>query len=198
MRAILILILLASVPGLASAPKYPPTPKLTVAELEQFLSAAQGAEDRHLAERIYNLKLTERLSDENLARLGKSLPGPKSRQALIAIADESAFLKLPESEIPTRPAPSLDEQAALMARMKDYVTRTIHKLPDFYATRATTAYMGMPTAIPSVAYEEIFGRWGLFHNQRLALGLKTVGAPRRACQAEDRRHRQPAHGHPRG
>lgn len=174
MRAILVLILLASVPGLSSAPRYPPTPKLTVAELKHFLSATQGAKDKHLAEQIYNLKLTERLSDDNLARLGKFLPGPKSQQALIAIADESAFLRLPESEIPTRPAPSLEEQAALLARMKDYVTRTIHKLPDFYAKRTTTAYMGTPTAIPSAAYEEIFGRWGLFHNQRLALGLKTA------------------------
>lgn len=69
MLAVLILILLASVPGLASAPKYLSTRKLTVAELEQFLSGAHGAKDKHLAERIYNLKLTERLSDEVLGSL---------------------------------------------------------------------------------------------------------------------------------
>lgn len=174
MWVILVLMLLASVPGLASAPKYPPTPKLTVAGLEELLSEANGSNDKQLAEQIYNLKLTERLSDENLTHLLKLLPGPKSQQALIAIADESSFLNLPESEIPTRPTPNSEEQSALLALTKDYVTKSIHKLPDFYATRTTTAYMGTPTAIPAAAYEALFGRWGLFHNQRLAPGLKTV------------------------
>lgn len=174
MWVILVLILLASVPRLASAPKYPPTPKLTVAGLERLLSEANGSNDKHLAEQIYNLKLTERLSDENLTRLLKLLPGRKSQDALIAIADESSFLNLPESEIRTRPTPSTEEQSELLVRTKEYVTRSIHKLPDFYATRTTTAYMGTPTAIPSAAYGALFGRWGLFHNQRLAPGLKTA------------------------
>ena len=144
---------------------------LTVAQLEQFISASHGVKDKKLARQIYNLKLTERLSDANLTRLEKGLPGPKSQEALTAIADESAFLSLPAAEIPSRPAPSSEEKSAILARTVDYLNRTVHKLPDFYATRATAAYVGTATAIPPGAYDAIFGFWGLHHDQRLVSGL---------------------------
>jgi len=146
---------------------------LTVAQLEQLISASHGVKDKKLAKQIYDLKLTERLSDVSLARLEKELPGPRSLEALTAIADESAFLALPTSEIPSRPAPSSEEQSEMLSRTMDYLSRTVHKLPDFYATRATTAYVGTTTAIPPGAYDTIFGFWGLHHDQRLVPGLKS-------------------------
>jgi len=173
MRGFLVLVLSATVSALASTPKQPPTPMLTVAQLEQFISASHGVKDKKLARQIYDLKLTERLSDASLARLKKELPGPKSLEALTTIADESAFLSLPAAEIPSRPAPSSEEQSELLSRTVDYLTRTVHKLPDLYATRITTAYVGTATAIPPGAYDAIFGFWGLHHDQRLAPGLKS-------------------------
>jgi len=173
MRRVLVLALSAAVSALASAPKQPPSPELTVAQLEQFISASQGVKDKKLAKQIYDLKLTERLSDANLALLAKELPGPQSLEALTAIADESAFLKLPATEIPSRPAPSADEQSAISARTLDYLTKAVHKLPDFYAARSTTAYVGTTTVIPPGAYDAIFGFWGLHHDQRLVPAVKS-------------------------
>ena len=109
---------------------------VTVAQLEQFLSAAGGVEDFALAKQIYDLKLTERLSDANLMRLEKVLPGPNSQLALTAIADESGVLSLPAAEIPDLPPPDPGAQSALIEKVNQDATSTVKKLPDFYAEHA--------------------------------------------------------------
>lgn len=169
--AILILFSGTAPPAMAKQPVS--APSVTVAQLEQFLSAAHELRDKKLAAQIYDLRLTQQLSDSNLARLEKELPGPESEKALVAIADESVFLKLPAEDIPPRPAPSPTEQAAILARAMDYLTRTVHALPDFNATRTTTTYVGTTKTIPSGAYDVLFGFWGLHKDQRLVPALKS-------------------------
>jgi len=118
--------------------------RITAEKLEQELAASNGIPDAKLAQRIYQLELTERLSGSRLARLETDTPGPLARLALIAIADASEFLDLPAGEIPVLAAPDPAAQNSMLARTADYVRRTIPKLPDLFATQDTTRFEDTP------------------------------------------------------
>jgi VWFA-related protein len=98
-----------------------------------------------LAAQLSGLTLTERLSAARIARCEAAAPGPRARQALMALADISAFLDPPASELPTLPTPSLDAQRKIIAMTVDYVTNTVHQLPNFFATRVTTSFQDNPS-----------------------------------------------------
>ena len=140
MRRWAILVLLVAIVLPAFAEKPVSTQMVTVAQLEQMLAAAHGVRDGKLAQQIADMKLTERLSDASFARLETNLPGNKSHLALVALADESAFLDLPAAEIPCASAPDASGQAALLAKMMDYLNKAVTRSPDFYATRVTTRF----------------------------------------------------------
>ncbi|MBW4039286.1 MAG: hypothetical protein HIU91_10505 [Acidobacteria bacterium] len=144
--AVLLLFLLSTTTLLASRPAEQPPQQVTIAQLEQTLAAAHGVHDGKLAQRLYDLRLTERLSTAERARLDATLPGSKSRDALQALADESAPLDLPAAEVPPLPPPDAAAQKAMLARMAAYLSETIPKLPSFSATRSTIHYEG--TALP--------------------------------------------------
>jgi hypothetical protein len=125
---------------------------VTVAQLEQIIHAAHGNED---AERqLSTLKLTERLSDAKLADLTAELHGGKAREALEVIADESAFLAPPLSEIPADSPPDPAAQQRILATAADYLSKTIAKLPNFFATRRTVRF-GETAEYPSAAKRTI-------------------------------------------
>ncbi len=67
-----------------------------------------------------------------------------SQQALVAVAGLSAFLGQPPAEIQNRAAPDAAAKQHMLVLVKDYLARTISKLPDFYATRTTVQYEEMP------------------------------------------------------
>jgi hypothetical protein len=146
-RVVLLLFLLSTTTLLAFRPaeKKPPQ-QITVTQLEQILVAAHGVHDGKLAQRVYELRLNERLSTANLARLDAMLTGTKSRAALQAVADESAPLDLPAAEIPPLSPPDAAAQKTMLARMAAYLSQTLPKLPGFAATRSTIHYEG--TALP--------------------------------------------------
>lgn len=114
---------------------------VTVAQLMDIVKAAIGTRDRNLAKKLENLQLTERLSSPELARLCKALPGEKSKAALMAIGDASAFLEPAGSEILDKAAPNPTEQRQMIARAAEYLDKLVSKLPDFYATRFTTSFV---------------------------------------------------------
>jgi hypothetical protein len=175
MRRLAILVFMAAMVLPARTEEPVSTPMLTVEQLEEFLSAAQGLKDKELAKQIYDLRLTQRLSDANLTRLEKGLPGPKSQEALTAIADESAFLDLPPAEIPSVPAPDPAALRALLASTIAYATKTVHRLPNFYATRVTTAFVGTPTAISHRLHDALPVFSGVRGRERLvAVGTSSV------------------------
>lgn len=58
----------------------------------------------------------------------------------MALADVSAFLDPPLSEIPVMEKPDLTSQRQMIALAVNYVNKTIHELPNFYATRVTTTF----------------------------------------------------------
>jgi VWFA-related protein len=117
-----------------------PTKRVSVQELEQMLGAASKENDGVLAERLAGLELSERLSSSRLLLWQARLRGRKSKAALAALADGSAFLDPPEAEIPHDPAPDLEAQRQMLLRTVKYLHEVIPKLPDFFATRTTTQY----------------------------------------------------------
>jgi hypothetical protein len=117
--------------------------RVTVAQLEQLLSAAHGKPDAEVARYLHGLELTERFSTIRLSQWDKQLPGRQSRLALVALADESAFLDLPPADIPTVSTPDLAAQQRMIALTVDYITKGV-QWPDFFATRITNSFQAEP------------------------------------------------------
>ena len=131
---------------------------LTVAQLEQRLAADRGKSDVEVAQQLSGFELTERLSATTLARLESTSPGAKTSQELKILADRSAFLPLPTAEIPSIATPDLDSQRKLIALLVNYLTSTLPRLPNFYATRQTTHFEETPlvqTGTYSFPYEPL-------------------------------------------
>ena len=118
--------------------------RVTVDRLEQTLAAAHSLQDAEVARQLSDLELTERLSTSKLERLETDLPGEKSRQALMILAETSAFLDPPAAEIPGHPTPDAATQRKVLALTVNYVTQTLHQLPNFFATRLTSSFQDMP------------------------------------------------------
>ena len=139
MQKLGLLLLAAGIalPGFAAT-------RVTVEQLEHVLAAGHGKPDVKLAKQLSDLELTERLSAAKLSRWEADSPGPESRQALVALADQSAFLDPPAAEIPATATPDLDTQRKIMVQAVDYAVRTISKLPDFFATRDTIHFEDTP------------------------------------------------------
>jgi hypothetical protein len=144
MRKLTILLLLAG-----AAPAFAAKP-VTLDMVDELLIYAHGKPDAKVAEQLFDLELTKRASSARLARWEAELPGPKSRQALVALADASVFLRLPAEEIPADPAPASAAQDSLLTLTRKYVTDTIPKLPNFFATRDTTLFSDKPEYVNSV------------------------------------------------
>jgi hypothetical protein len=125
----LLLLLVGAVP-----PAFP-AKSVKLEQVDQLLMHARGKSDRKVAKQLFNLELTQRVSSATYARWEAELPGPKSRQALVALADASAFLPLPPDELPAIPALDRGAQDSLLSRARNYVANTIPKLPNFFATR---------------------------------------------------------------
>jgi VWFA-related protein len=139
MRALPVLLALAGFALPAYGAK-----RVTVAELEQTLAAVHAFPDAEVAMQLSDLELTERLSTAKLDRLETNLPGEKSRQALMILADTSSFLNPPPAEIPSQAPPDLLTQQKILALTVNYVTRTLHQLPNFFATRVTRSFEDTP------------------------------------------------------
>jgi hypothetical protein len=111
-----------------------PQPALVTSALLQ----GSGKPDAQVAAQIHGTRLTERLSTTLSTRLEANIPRPEARQALIALADSSAFLDPPDDEIPSMENPDSTTQNKMLALAKGFVARTIPRLPNFTATRTTT------------------------------------------------------------
>jgi hypothetical protein len=63
----------------------------------------------------------------------------------MVLTDMSAFLELPAAEIPPLAQPDPEAQRKMIALTVDYASKTIHQLPNFYATRVTTTFQDNPS-----------------------------------------------------
>ena len=113
---------------------------ITTEQLKDLLATAHGESDENIAKEIETSELTECLSSAQLQRLLADLPGSRSREALLVLADASAFRDPPQSEIHRMEPPDLDRQRQMMSLVVDYVKKTRYDLPNFYATRVTTSF----------------------------------------------------------
>jgi hypothetical protein len=108
--------------------------------LEKLLGAARGKSDAQIAALLQGVRLSERLSTPRLSQLEANLPRPEARQALIALADSSAFLDPPADEVPSLEKPDTVAQEKMLTLAANYVAQTIHRLPNLTAIRSTTSY----------------------------------------------------------
>jgi hypothetical protein len=136
---------------------------VNIAELQELLKLDEKKRDSAAERELFGLRLTERLGSARLESLKAALPGHRSREALVALADASAFLSLPEAEIPAAPPPDPAEEKRIVALMVEYLGQTIPKLPNFYATRTTVHYEDT-TEDPSLPGVSVFSgdpiHWG--------------------------------------
>ncbi len=84
---------------------------------------AQGLSDKKLVEQVADVKLTERMSDPTFTHISAGVRGPKSRMALLGLADESQSSICRLRGFPPRPhlitqrsRPSSKEQSTLSQR----------------------------------------------------------------------------------
>ncbi len=117
---------------------------VTVEQLEQVLGALRDKPDTEVARQLSGLTLTERLSSTKLLSGTAELSGGKARQALVALADVSAFLVPPASEIPTDAPPDHNAQQRISSQALDYLNKALPTLPNFYATRTTVHFQETP------------------------------------------------------
>jgi hypothetical protein len=156
-----LLILLFATPTPAH-PRDSGSQRVSVDQLEDSLSIVKGKTDAEMARALTGLELTERLSPARFEHLKTDLPGGKARQQLQILADRSAFLAPPNDEIPKTPAPEPAALRQMMSFVVEYVSKTVHKLPDFLATRETIDFEDQPredqlgsTGVNSTAYQPL-------------------------------------------
>ncbi len=152
--ALLLLSLAIALPVRAPAQAAGSIARVTVAQLEAILTKAQGASDADLAEQLSALQLTERFSSARVAHWSSSLPGAHSQRALLGLADRSAFLAPPASDIPATSAPDLNEQRRIMSLAATYIESAIPQLPRFYAARTVTHFEDLPGTVRNAALDQ--------------------------------------------
>jgi len=113
---------------------------LTVAQLEQKLRAGSRTSDAELVNELSTIELTERMSTMRLMAWKDRLRGKKAWQALVAVADASAFLDLPPEDLPFLLRPSDAERHEQFLRIVNYLGDIAPKLPNLIATRSTDRY----------------------------------------------------------
>ena len=144
MKKLTVLLLLAGMTLPVFAVGEAKVVKVTVAQLEQAMAAAQGKPDAEIAQQIAGLELTERLSAAGFARLNAALPGEKARLSLMILADSAVFLNPPDSEIPDKPTPDPAETRRMLTQIVNYVNTTARQLPNLIAMRNTTGFEDRP------------------------------------------------------
>lgn len=121
--------------------------KITAGQLRQLVAEIRGKSDAETANQLTAIELTERIDAASLAHLEADLPGIQSRDALLVVADQSAFLKPPASVAPLPPTPSVEEQVQWLKAAANYAVNALGKLPDFFATRDVTVFGDSPARV---------------------------------------------------
>jgi hypothetical protein len=162
MRWLIALVALAAMATPAVAAK-----RVTVAQFEEELTAASAAHKPavEMARLIAGTELSERLSEDRAERLNAKLnAGAEVALALALLADRSAFLNLPASELPAMAAPDQATQLKMFDAAGVYVAQTLSRLPNFLATRTTIHYDDSPQEVKKGAWPQraglhVVGRW---------------------------------------
>ncbi|HEX3987577.1 MAG TPA: hypothetical protein VHX13_13320 [Acidobacteriaceae bacterium] len=139
MRFGLISLLLLLLPLPACAAR-----TVTVEQLGRILAEAHGHSDARVSGDLSDLELTERLSAATLAHFEAEVPGPRSQEALLDLADASTFLPLATSEMLNQPPPDPAGLRKIIDNAIEYLGKTIPNMPNFLATRDTLHFEDSP------------------------------------------------------
>jgi hypothetical protein len=148
--------------GLLTAMAFPTwaAKRVTVAQLEQALAKNSAAHkpDAEIARQIASMKLSERLTEATLGRLNAHLdPGSQAALALQLLADQSAFLDPPPSELPATSVPDDATQQRMLEATRNYIARTLPRLPNFLAARSIHRYDDSPQELKKGAWPVSLG-----------------------------------------
>ncbi len=124
---------------------------MSVAQLFSFIESSvqfikRGTmTDKQLADYLGKTKLTERLDDRSVEQMESLGIGPKTREALMRLRDQSRTMTAakpiePPSDPRLAPPPSSEEQGAIMDEVRDYALNYSKRLPDFICTQVTRRY----------------------------------------------------------
>jgi len=167
MRRLALLVLAPAIAFPAFAAKPAVTQLVTVAQLESALASSRGNSDGALAKQLSEMRLTQRLSEMNRARLEAELPGRQAREQLEVLADESAFLQLPRGDMLPDPVPDAVTQTAMLTRASAYLKDDMARWPNFTAQREITRFEGTATVIAP----------GLRDDLETAVGMRMLRSP---------------------
>jgi len=143
--------------------------RVTVEQLKQKLSAPlppieQSSvpvallQDARMATRLDNLQLTERLTPATMESITAQFKfGIKSKQSLQLLADRSALLEPPASELPDQLPPGADQQKQMLDATRTFVFKTLMRLPNFFATRTTYRFLGIPVELNQTGFPVYVG-----------------------------------------
>lgn len=131
---------------------------MTIADFDHSLAGIQHSRDGKAARWIAGVTLKERASPGDLARWQAEFKGSKARQALTAVVDVAEFVAPPASAISHAPPPPMATQRDIVDRTVDYVTQTLHRLPNLLAVRTTTRFH-ITSQTAFVTQEEIAQRF---------------------------------------
>lgn len=144
LRRILILGLLIATAIPSHAAK-----RLSIAKLERLLAADSAAHkpDSEIARQIEGVVLTERMPDGAFAQLAARFgSGSQTSVALRLLADESQFLDSASEQASVNAAPDSATQARILDAAREYVSKTLRRLPNFLSTRIIGRYDDTPHA----------------------------------------------------
>lgn len=119
---------------------------VTVQQLDQLLTTLRNQPDGKVAKQLFGLELSERATSPRLQKWQAEFAGKQTREALLTLADASAFLDLPASEILPMAVPDADEQDWTFSMAVEYVVKNIRQLPNFFAKRNTMHFDNVPLA----------------------------------------------------
>ncbi len=124
---------------------------MTVDQLFSFVESSlkfikQGTStDKELAGYLARCKLTEKLDDRTVEQLEGLGVGPKTREALLKLKDQSQNLGAakpvePAADPRLAPPPSSEDQAAILDEVRNYALNYSKRLPDFICTEYTRRF----------------------------------------------------------
>ncbi len=121
--------------------------RVTVDQLERVLATTKAKSDADVAAQLSAMELTERLTTARLEQLKAGLPGEKSQQALLVLADTSAFRDPPAADMPATATPDRAAQRRILSQTVNYLAKTLPLLPDLFAARDTVRFESHPAQL---------------------------------------------------
>jgi len=121
--------------------------RMRVAQLNSFIESAGQLkqDDKRVASYLKNVRLSERMSEDDLTMMLSHGVGQKTAEALRDLFEASQKLQPPPPP-PPKPIlklpdpPSPEEQSALIEHLRDYAINYTKRLPDFICTQVIRRY----------------------------------------------------------